>query len=61
MNPPEARIISRRGNVVRVECPYCGKPHSHKLIARGSQRFAPRCGMLLNPDDRARGYVFTTN
>ena len=51
MNPPEARIISRRGNVVRVECPYCGKPHSHKLIARGNQRFAPRCGMLLNPDD----------
>lgn len=55
---PEARVIGQRGNFVLVICAYCGRRHGHKIYKPGPQRFAPLCGLALNPEDRATGYRF---
>ncbi|QOR69133.1 hypothetical protein IM660_10340 [Ruania alkalisoli] len=57
---PEAEVLRVSRRFTHVRCPYCSREHKHVVLAPGAQRFAPACGMHLNPDDRARGYVFTT-
>jgi len=60
MNPPQAELIRQSAHSAMILCPYCQRQHLHKLFGHGRQHFAPGCGLYRNPDDRARGYVFTT-
>lgn len=61
-NAPEARVVSRSGIHVTVECPYCGSStHEHEVrTGRGYERRAPGCGMVRTPAQRSIGYWFTT-
>ena len=60
-NAPEARVVSRSGIHVTVECPYCGNHHQHDLrVPSGYQRRGPGCGMVRTGDQRLTGYWFIT-
>jgi len=57
---PQARVVARTGKHIIVVCPYCHRRHRHTIQGEGHQRFSPGCGLLLNAEDRAAGYVFST-
>lgn len=57
---PEAEVLGTAGKRVTIRCPYCRGQHVHQVHQHGRQHYAPKCGMFLSPDDRGRGYRFTT-
>lgn len=60
LDPAEAVIIRVQGRKATIRCPFCHRDHTHEVRQHGAQHFAPACGMYRSPDDRGRGYRFTT-
>jgi len=62
--PRTAIVRHINGKEVMILCPYSppGKRHrhTHTVSEHGPQRFAPGCGIHLNPEQRAAGYTFET-
>ena len=58
-NTPVVPVLSYSYDTITVLCDRCGRRHVHPRKKGTRYWQQPGCALHLNPDDRARGYVFT--
>ena len=58
---PRADVVTVRGRLVTIACPYCQGRHDHTVAALGgTARHGPGCGLYRSQTDRETGYLITT-